>query len=130
MDSMADRRQHDACAMSVKPLKELTIPGFLMKGYFEDCLDAGRGRVIIAFDSLRPIGWCLLTPFGCTRAEEGKLLAAFFVHEDYRWQGIGKTLSDMAREGDEPVVFRASDRNRGFFEAVGMLPPKLSTVAP
>jgi hypothetical protein len=40
----------------VKPLKELTIPGFLMKGYFEDCLDAGRGRVIIAFDSLRPIG--------------------------------------------------------------------------
>lgn len=102
----------------VEPLKELTIPGFLMKGMFEECLSARAGRVIVAFSNTTPVGWCLLTPYG---VPVGKLLAAFFVHEDYRRLGIGRYLADLARKGDEPIEFRASDRNRGFFEAVGLL---------
>jgi GNAT superfamily N-acetyltransferase len=110
----------------VEPLKGLTIPGFLMKPYFEECLDEAEGHVIIAFDKSTPVGWCLLTPL---HAPDDKVLAAFFVHEDYRWQGIGKALSRKAREGKEHLTFRANDSNRGFFESVGMLSPSFSTVA-
>lgn len=110
----------------VEPLKALTIPGFLMKPYFQECLDNSVGRVIIAFDKSTPVGWCLLTPY---HASKGSLLAAFFVHDDYRWQGIGRVLSDRARKGERHVEFRPNDRNRGFFEAVGMAEKKLSTIA-
>lgn len=107
-----------------EPLKALTIPGFLMKGMFEECLNEGAGRVILAFANTRLVGWCLLTPF---YASAGQYLAAFYVHPDYRKCGIGRELSVRARDRKEPIIFRANDRNRGFFQSVGLLAPELST---
>ena len=77
-----------------KYLLRLTFTyGMMREWYYADHKE-NMGKVFIARDSNRIVGWAMLHP---KRGQVGEQNAAFYVHKKYRQQGIGKRLMKLLK---------------------------------